>query len=75
MKLTPWFNGSIKPIRKGVYMLMCGGFGDIVGYQYWNGSIWCAWDKEAKVAYRMRRLPATQSYQYDKWRGLAEKPK
>mgnify|MGYP006377351705 CR=1 FL=1 len=75
MKLTPWINGNIKPIRKGVYMLMCGGHGMNVGYQYWNGSIWGAWNKSAKAAYQKRSLHATQSHQYDDWRGLAEKPK
>ena len=37
MKLTPWFDGKVKPVRKGWYEAK-----DSEGrLDYWNGKKWC----------------------------------
>ncbi len=72
-ELTPWFDGTIKPVRKGVYMLMSGAS---VGYQKWDGIAWSWWCLTADQAARCKKGDyASYSYQCDKWRGLCEKPK
>ena len=69
-KLTPWFDGKVKPVHIGVYMQMCG-FKQLVGYQYWNGSYWGLWGSTIDSASDGR--PARACNQDDKWRGLAVK--
>jgi hypothetical protein len=73
MKLTEWFPGDVKPVRRGVYER---DFGDgthltFSGFSRWTGSRW-AWrgatpdeaasEKAMSINYGLR------------WRGLAEKP-
>lgn len=70
MKLTPWFHGTIKPVRKGVYMLK-DGFRDKIGYQYWNGEHWGVWCFTPQDANRFRRI-CDMRFQYDQWRGVAK---
>lgn len=62
MKLTPWFDGSVKPVRVGWYERA-----------YGNGNFPCTWDGKkwridgARSEYSMaQKLP---------WRGLAQQPK
>ncbi len=38
-KLTPWFSGDQKPVRKGVYQRVAGS--DVHIFNYFNGSKWC----------------------------------
>jgi len=69
--LTPWFDGAKhKPARKGVYQLM-NGTGTHVGYQYWDGKHWMAWEETAERAHRYRDYgKAADAFQNDNWRGL-----
>lgn len=71
--LTPWFNGAEhKPARKGVYMLM-NGSRTKVGYQFWNGSKWKAWEETPELAFARRAdVDAAVWFQNDNWRGLKE---
>lgn len=73
MKLTKWFPGHIKPVRKGVYMQRCGHRMQD-GYQYWNGKEWGCWFESPEFAYKYRNYVVGLKFQNYKWRGLAEKP-
>ena len=69
-KLTPWFPGSVKPARKGVYERKDGI--NLRCYAKWNGSKWMSYKwtvLEADVSTYETLWPNL------KWRGLAEKPK
>jgi hypothetical protein len=68
MKLTPWYPGNIKPVREGVYMLMCG-FGVEVGYQYWDGSYWGLWCSTPQDAFHFRGKCGAKD-QNGMWRGV-----
>jgi len=71
MKMTPWFEGTQKPVRIGLYQQICG-FGVSVGYQYWDGAAWHAWGATRKEALAER--DSTPAFtQKDKWRGLVKK--
>jgi hypothetical protein len=72
-KVTPWFDGrSHKPSRPGVYQQMSG---SMLGYQYWDGSVWWGWAETISTAHAMRKgTPASPCYQTDNWRGLTEGP-
>ncbi len=71
MKLTEWFPGDVKPVRKGVYQKMCG-HGKELGYQYWDGANWGYWEETPDAAVR-ERGKAVET-EFEEWRGLAEKP-
>lgn len=66
-KYTDWFDGDIKPVRKGVYQRY--GFGDIV-YSYWTGKYWGMKSGTVASANACRGKSANQNH---KWRGLIEK--
>lgn len=72
-KLTPWFQGSIKPARPGVYQQHCGN-GIEIGYQRWDGQHWYCWAATAEKA-ETTPIKADPWFQNDPWRGLAEEPK
>jgi hypothetical protein len=72
-KLTPWFPGHIKPVRKGVYMQR-DGVGEDTGYQYWDGALWSIWHPTINGAANAKHK-AGRMHQDDKWRGLASRPK
>ena len=76
LKLTPWFDGKThKPVRRGVYGLMCGGLHDLYGYQYWDGKTWRGWRLSIADAFKARYLAAVDDkYQNDDWRGVAKEP-
>ncbi len=72
MKVTEWFPGDVKPVRRGVYERDFGGGGlRFYSFSRWTGSLW-AYRAETpeKAAYEKfislnNNLP---------WRGLTEKP-
>lgn len=77
MEKTPWFDGSKqKPWEPGPYEQKSGFFGE-VGFQYWDGSLWYAWDETVEGAMRhyQRRDLADISLQNDPWRGLTKEAK
>lgn len=71
-KLTPWFPGDVKPVRKGLYELRRWVMpklpvGSVCNCAYWNGAEWCfGLDRHARLA---------DVSSADGWRGLAEQPK
>lgn len=69
-KLTPWYPGYIKPVRRGVYLMR---FSVHMGpaFQRWTGKYWSllAWTPEEAATARGR-----SDFQQLYWRGLAEKP-
>ena len=70
MKYTPWFDGSVKPVRDGVYET------DSLGskkacYQHWNGIFWGLASTSPFIAFA--RKDDMSSFQNDKWRGLKTK--
>lgn len=69
MKLTPWFPGTVKPVRKGVYQQK-NGVGSL-GYQYWDGKFWHGWSSTVYGAQRDNHI-AAEYYQNDPWRGVAK---
>jgi len=72
MKLTPWFPGTTKPVHIGVYQQMSIGFNNL-GYQYWDGALWHAWEDTPEGAYKLRLTTAIHArYQNDDWRGVAK---
>jgi len=70
MKLTKWFQGHIKPVRKGVYQQYSGS-GHKIGYQLWDGKKWRAWTETAESAEQQITF-ASPSSQNDEWRGIAK---
>lgn len=68
MKKTPWFNYSVKPVREGVYEVLCKG-----RYAYWNGKRW-GWMAISIEKADMHRC-TTGAVQYKDWRGLTGESK
>ena len=79
-KLTPWFDGKVRPSRAGVYERVCD---KVPGYSYWNGRTWFALSTNAMAARNNGGLglesifqpSGLASFQVFKWRGLAKAPK
>lgn len=67
--LTPWYRGSIKPTRPGVYQRE---FPHCALYAEWTGYQWLIAARSPRTATKERLV----SMQQDsiRWRGLAEKP-
>lgn len=66
-KLSPWHDGSVKPVHVGVYQTKTKG--DMVDiYQYWDGKFWgyMAWEKDGAVIGSCLRSES----QKPKWRGI-----
>jgi hypothetical protein len=68
MKLTKWFPGHIKPVRKDVYQQMAG---PDLGYQYWDGKVWRGWLNTPEKA-MLSRWAVPHEFQNDDWRGVAK---
>lgn len=62
-KLTQWFDGKLKPVRKGFYERKYSS-PRIFGADYWDGENWRYCHPKGVVA----------SLQTRAWRGLAKKP-
>ena len=66
MKLTPWFPGTVKPVRAGVYERDYGrGWRS---YNYWNGEKWSSPRSVPKEAEIFKHLYSP--YQNLPWRGV-----
>ena len=66
MKLTPWYPGKTKPVRKGVYQRRYGP-GEIFFY-YWNGEHWGMYGRTVGSATRWSY--AASGWQDLPWRGV-----
>lgn len=71
-KLTPWFPGEVKPVRRGVYERFTP-TESTPTFQHWNGEFWgfrgsCIDDAAHGIDKSV--------FQFEhKWRGLASKPR
>jgi hypothetical protein len=70
--LTPWFPGSMTPVREGVYQREVH-FG-IVRYSLWDGHQWCSYSGKPADAAAMSDRSMVRAVEA-RWRGLAEQPK
>lgn len=68
-KVTPWFPGSVKPVRAGVYERRYSG--NAIAYSRWDGTQWLHGSYEFDLA-RRAKYPTFQPSL--PWRGLAAKP-
>jgi hypothetical protein len=76
MKLTKWYPGHVKPVRKGVYQRL---MPDGLVYARWNGEHWLSgvpwllprpwWDKPN------RKRPDLSFFQHCEWRGVTKPPR
>jgi hypothetical protein len=69
VKLTPWFPGTVKPVRPGVYETAYRG---IRWFRKWDGNRWYVGDETPSVAWKEKSRTAVTGFP---WRGLAEEPK
>ena len=72
-KLTPWIDGHIKPVRKGVYQRNYGAIDDMpdTSFSRWDGKQWFGADDTVNEAFFNDFVSRTQ---YLPWRGLASDP-
>ena len=70
MKLTPWIDGSIKPVKAGIYERDYG-YGNPY-YCKFDGSFWHCSCSTIESASEVLHVSASQNLP---WRGLAEQPK
>jgi hypothetical protein len=68
-KLTPWFRGSVKPVRVGIYQrrIYCE-----LKFSRWDGRCWMMGSPTFFYA-EVRNDPSPM--QDESWRGLASDPK
>ena len=72
MKYTPWFNGSVKPVRDGVYQRLYyeGTNQEGVVYCEFRGGFW----RVQHASVRMAAGEPYKSFMFNvKWRGLTTK--
>ena len=65
-KYTPWFAGTIKPVREGVYQRKISNI--VKCYCYWDGEQWFLGSKSFYLAYLEPMLSINQDG--FEWRGL-----
>lgn len=66
--LTPWFAGTVKPARPGVYQRRGGN--NVHTYSYWTGEYWCFSHERVDKAAMDDSYPSIS--QEKAWRGLAQ---
>ena len=70
MKLTPWFSGTVKPVRVGAYERLYFREQLETRYSYWNGEEWSVWSilpSGAALAAEEKRISGLQNLP---WRGV-----
>lgn len=70
-KVTPWFAGSVKPVRKGVYEREIPTIGK-TAFWHWSGKRWDYGGQHEASDVCKSRTPALN--QDLRWRGLAYDP-
>ena len=68
MKLTPWFPGTVKPVRVGVYERDYDT--PLPHYCYWNGKWWCRLSFDPDDAMNQKGVKSV--YETLPWRGVAK---
>jgi hypothetical protein len=72
--VTQWFGGDVEPEHIGVYQRDYSGEEDetVFFYSMWDGTVWlCGFESLEQAT--LARIPS--AFQWEPWRGLAEKPK
>jgi hypothetical protein len=69
--LTPWFPGSVEPVREGVYQRQFGST-DNLGYCFWDGT---HWHFRALTPIGAMNTSLVSTFHRLPWRGLAKEPK
>lgn len=71
---TPWFSGTVTPVREGVYQRDMSNFNRPAGrWSYWTGKFWGGWGGDPLTAEKNK---AYESCVQDvPWRGLTKEPK
>ena len=64
MKLTPWFPGTVKPVRVGVYERL---YNTQTFYCLWDGEYWHVWATTQVAAEKVFGFSAYQNFP---WRGV-----
>lgn len=72
MKLTPWFEGDVKPHRIGVYERGMNGCPLPHPFYFWDGQYWRGMGETTVEKIVGQNISVFQKIQ---WRGLAEPPK
>jgi hypothetical protein len=70
MKRTPWFAGTVKPARPGVYERRFAS--GAIRFARWTGREWRVSAETVFTAHTQRLATALQTA--PRWRGLAERP-
>lgn len=70
-KLTPWFHGSVKPVRVGVYERKPSPGTE--PYSYWNGEFWASSDDTPERAAHSIWIEYESHIQNLSWRGLTKR--
>ena len=70
-KETPWFPGSVRPVRVGIYKRRWN-IG-VVYYSFWNGYFWGL--SSVFPIFAVRDKKESSPNQSIAWRGLAREPK
>lgn len=65
--VTPWYAGTVKPARAGVYQRRGGN--NLHTYSYWTGAYWCFSHERVDKAAVDNSYPSIS--QEKPWRGLA----
>ena len=68
MKTTPWYPGTVKPVRVGVYERWYP-LSNEAFFSFWTGKFWRAGTKNINATFYERE----SDFQNFKWRGLTEK--
>ena len=61
-RLSPWHDGSVKPVHIGVYESQYDGF-----YRKWNGEVWLCGSSDFTIAKKEKHQTC---FQNSKWRGI-----
>jgi hypothetical protein len=67
-KLTPWFPGTTRPAREGVYQRIDG-----EAYALWDGRYWRCFTNHPATAVHQQKISHVQLDDW-RWRGLASPP-
>ena len=68
MKLTPWFPGTVKPVRVGVYERQYSLMRSERLYCHWDGKVWSTWARTPRVA--LKDAFMSSMFQNLPWRGV-----
>ena len=68
MKLTKWYSGDVKPVRKGFYERKCIASGWPGKYSFWDGEKWLSGTNHLSIPYKK----IASCHQQLPWRGVAK---